>query len=185
MGGAGHGPAKYQSPLCPEKLPTVLRSLTGMFQLLTLSCAPLHLFPTLTMRSLGISALAYFHPSRQSIGTGPLGAPTSQRLLPSYHPMRPTNWDIPGIVVPLQGDIRVEIGVAMNAFSTLVTALSISLLLLPPSSLRCLKPDGDVLSFYAPIRAIPTVLLGIDITQWSSVFTIGYYTLLLLRSFSD
>ena len=160
MGGAGHGPANYQSPLCPEKLPTVLRSLTGMFQLLTLSCAPLHLFPTLTMRSLGISALA-------------------------YHPMRPTNGDIPGIVVPLQGDIRVEIGVAMNAFSTLVTALSISLLLLPPSSLRCLKPDGDVLSFCAPIRAIPTMLFGIDITQWSSVFTIGYYTLLSLRSFSD
>ncbi|KIM58247.1 hypothetical protein SCLCIDRAFT_1097553 [Scleroderma citrinum Foug A] len=29
------------------------------------------------------------------------------------------------------------------------------------------------------------MLLGIDITQWSSVFPIGYYTLLLLRTLSD
>jgi len=32
---------------------------------------------------------------------------------------------------------------------------------------------------------IRTVLLGIEIIQWSSVFPISYYTLLLLRIFFD
>ena len=91
----------------------------------------------------------------------------------------------PGTVVPLQSVIRVGIGIAMNAFTALVTTLSISLLLLLTSSSQVSKARRRCPFVLAHIRAIPTVLLGIDITQWSSVFTIGYYILLLLRDFFD